>query len=577
MSSIRIAMAQINPTVGDLRGNASLILGYARRAVDKGAELVIFPELAVTGYPPEDLLLKPAFIADNLQILTELSAEIKGITAVVGFVDRGEGSIWNAAALIHEAAVSGVYHKMNLPNYGVFDEKRYFTPGDSPLNFVLKDVTMGLGVCEDIWTPHGPARLQAMCGASVIVNINASPYNMEKAAMREQMLRERAVDNDVHIVYNNMVGGQDELVFDGRGFIVGRDGDVLARAKAFEEDLLVYDLEIEATRKGNKKGGKAPKGVRTITLASKKQGGKTKPELPARRDLHLSVCEEVYRALVLGTRDYAVKNGFTHAVIALSGGMDSALVAVVAAEALGAENISCIFMPSKYTSEASRIDAAEFARNLGLSLMTLPIDEIFELYLKGLGPFFDNRGSDVTEENLQARIRGDIVMALSNKFGWLVLTTGNKSEMSVGYATLYGDMAGGFAVIKDVPKTLVYEVSEWINRWRAGNGEKAPIPERILTKAPSAELRVGQRDEDTLPPYAALDVILKAYVEHDRSLAEIAAMGFAEELVKGVIEMVDKSEYKRRQAAPGIKITPRAFGRDRRMPITNRYKAESGD
>jgi len=564
MSLIRIAMAQVNPTVGDLQGNASLVLSHVKMALEHGADLVVFPELVITGYPPEDLLLKPAFVADNLRVLKELSEKIVGITAIVGFVDPVEGSIGNAAAIIHGGKVVGIYHKMNLPNYGVFDEKRYFTAGKAPLNFVLKGITMGLGVCEDIWTPHGPARLQAQCGASVIININASPYNIEKAAIRENLLRERALDNNVFIIYNNMVGGQDELVFDGQGFIMGSHGEVLARAKAFEEDMLVYDLETGPASKAGIEGGK---GVETIFLSTEEQG--EKPALLPRDYAPLSECEEVYRALVLGTGDYAKKNSFTHAVIALSGGIDSAIVAVIAKEALGSGNITCVFMPSKYTSAESKEDAEKLAENLGIKLMTLPIDEIFGLYLRGLGPFFGSRGEDSTEENLQARIRGDIIMALSNKFGWLVLTTGNKSEMSVGYATLYGDMAGGFSVIKDVPKTLVYKISEWINK---GRGAEPPIPGRILTKAPSAELREGQRDDDTLPPYEELDAILKAYVEEDKSPAKIVEMGFAEGLVKRVIAMVDRSEYKRRQAAPGVKITPRAFGRDRRMPITNLYK-----
>ncbi len=567
-------MAQVNPTVGDLRGNASLILDYARRAASAEAELVIFPELALSGYPPEDLLLKPAFIEDNLRALDKLSKELQGITAIVGLVDRLGAGIGNAAAIIHDGAVAGVYHKMDLPNYGVFDEKRYFTAGDAPLNLVFKGITMGLGVCEDIWTPEGPARLQAQCGASVIININASPYHMGKAAIREKMLRERAIDNDVFIIYNNMVGGQDELVFDGRGLIINSGGEVLARTKAFAEDLLLYDLETSPLLKktAGKEEGRRGKCVETITL--RPLAKEDKKALPPREvGCITSSNEEVYKALVLGTRDYALKNRFTHAVIALSGGIDSALVAVVAAEALGSENISCVFMPSKYTSAESINDAAGLAENLGLSLMRLPIDRIFSLYLDGLAPFFGEKRPDVTEENLQARIRGDIVMALSNKFGWLVLTTGNKSEMSVGYATLYGDMAGGFAVIKDVPKTLVYEISEWLNAESERRGEKPPIPAGIITKAPSAELKEGQKDEDTLLPYDELDTILKAYVEDDHSLAEIAEMGFSREEVKRVIDMVDRSEYKRRQAAPGIKITPRAFGRDRRMPITNRYNA----
>lgn len=572
MSTIRIAMAQVNPTVGDLRGNASLILKYAEKARADGAELLVFPELVITGYPPEDLLLKPSFIDDNIRTLNEVAEKINDITAVIGFVDKGDNLIYNAAALIHDGAVAGVYHKMFLPNYGVFDEKRYFSPGSAPINFVVKGITMGLGVCEDIWSSEGPASLQASCGASVIININASPYHMEKAALREELLMERAVDNDVSIVYNNMVGGQDELVFDGHGLIVGSDGTVLARAEAFTEDLLLHDLTIAPQALEKSADNKACGRIETVTLPPLRQekaftagGAAHAPKLAPL----LEPCEEVYRALVLGTRDYAGKNNFARAVIALSGGIDSALVAAVAVEAMGRENITCVFMPSRYTSAESREDAVELAENLDLKLLTEPIDEILELYLKGLRPFFENRPPDVTEENLQARIRGDIIMALSNKFGWLVLTTGNKSELSVGYATLYGDMAGGFSVIKDVPKTLVYRLSEWLNK-SSGPGEV--IPGRIITKAPSAELREDQRDEDTLPPYEKLDIILKAYVEEDRNMAEIAAMGFTKDLVKKVIDMVDRSEYKRRQAAPGVRITPRAFGRDRRMPITNRYK-----
>ncbi len=563
-------MAQVNPTVGDLTGNALLVTEYYKRARERCAELLVFPELVITGYPPEDLLLKPAFIEDNLQILRELAGKLIGLTTVIGFIDKDERGIYNAAALIHDGSVVGVYHKMFLPNYGVFDEKRYFKAGTSPLNFILKGFTMGLGVCEDIWTPEGPAHLQAECGASVIININASPYHMKKAAMREEMLIERAAANDVTIVYNNMVGGQDELVFDGHGLIIDSDGAVLGRAPAFEEALLVHDLRVREKKRDQDKDGGCNT-VRTIKLSPLKQErSEVSPcPVPAASIAALpGPCEEVYRALVLGTRDYGHKNRFSHAVIALSGGIDSAIVAVVAVEALGSENVTCVFLPSKYTSAESREDAVELANNLGVELLSLPIDDILGLYLKGLAPFFKGRGTDVTEENLQARIRGDIVMALSNKFGWLVLTTGNKSELSVGYATLYGDMAGGFSVIKDVPKTLVYEISEWINK----SGGSAVIPRRIITKAPSAELKEDQRDDDTLPPYEELDAILRAYVEEDRDIREIQAMGYSEDLVKEVMAMVDKSEYKRRQAAPGIKITPRAFGRDRRMPITNRYK-----
>jgi len=569
---IKIAMAQVNPTVGDLRGNTSLILEYTEKAREARAELVVFPELVITGYPPEDLLLKPAFIEDNLRALGEITEKIRGITAVVGFVDLDKDkseSIYNAAALIHDGELIGVYHKMFLPNYGVFDEKRYFSAGESPLNFVIKGITMGLGVCEDIWSPEGPAQLQASCGAAVIININASPYHMGKAAIREKMLMERAVANNVAIVYNNMVGGQDELVFDGHGLIVDSTGEVLARAEAFEETLLVHDLQVKAASRNTKDCHS----VKTITLTPLKSGSNaaSAPTKHATNTLPPLLCssEEVYRALVLGTGDYAKKNRFSRAVIALSGGIDSALVAVVAVEALGAKNVTFVFMPSEYTSTESTEDAAELAANLGVEILTLPIDNMNEVYLKGLAPFFHNKPTGVTEENLQARIRGDIVMALSNKFGWLVLTTGNKSELSVGYATLYGDMAGGFSVIKDVPKTIVAKICQWIN---TADERDEVIPRRIITKPPSAELRANQRDDDTLPPYDKLDAILKAYVEDDCNVRDITAMGFTEELVKQVIYLVDRSEYKRRQAAPGIKITPRAFGRDRRMPITNRYK-----
>jgi NAD+ synthase (glutamine-hydrolysing) len=576
MRTLRIAMAQINPVVGDLSANAAKILSYAEKARTRGADLVIFPELAVTGYPPEDLLLKPRFISDNISTLNSIAGKIRGIAAVVGFVDR-RTDIYNAAAVIQNGRVAGVYHKMYLPNYGVFDEQRYFQVGRDPLNFVLNGVTIGLGICEDIWYPEGPARAQALAGAELIVNINASPYNTGKALIREEMLVTRALDNDCIIAYNNTVGGQDELVFDGRGLIIDASGKVVARGKAFEEDLIVEDLNIDAavtarlhdTRRREVLNKTAPGAVREITLRSPVR--KKRPILPKRAVTPLDPTEEVLKALVLGTRDYVKKNGFRHVVIGLSGGIDSSLVAAVASVALGAGNITGVFMPSKYSSKESSVDAVELAGNLGTELLTIPINSAFESYLKMMKRPFAGMKEDITEENLQARIRGNILMALSNKFGWLVLTTGNKSEMSVGYATLYGDMAGGFAVIKDLPKTLVYRVSRKVNEL-AG---RAVIPERVFVKAPTAELRPGQTDQDTLPPYDILDEILKAYVEEDKSLDEITALGFKKPLVKKVIRMVDKSEYKRRQAPPGIKITPRALGKDRRMPITNGYDDEN--
>jgi len=575
MRTIRIAMAQINPTVGALSANAKLILAFARKAKSLGAALVIFPELAVTGYPPEDLLLKPRFISDNISTLKEIAKKISGITAVVGFVDR-KTFIYNAAAVIHNGRVAAVYHKMYLPNYGVFDEQRYFQAGREPLNFVLDGVTIGLNICEDIWYPDGPAKAQSLAGAELIVNINASPYNTGKALVREEMLVTRAVDNGCVIAYNNTVGGQDELVFDGRGLIIDAAGAVVARARAFEQDLVVHDIDLGTatgarerdTRRREALAGPTPAGVRAITL--KGATPKKRPRLPKRTLDPLDFTDEILKALVLGTSDYVKKNGFSHAVIGLSGGIDSALVAAVAVLALGADKITGVFMPSRYSSKASREDAEALAKNLGIKLMTVPIESTFKDYLKVMKKPFAGKKTDVTEENLQARIRGNILMALSNKFGWLVLTTGNKSEMSVGYATLYGDMAGGFAVIKDLPKTLVYRISRKVNETAA----RVLIPERVFVKAPSAELRPGQKDQDSLPPYEILDPILKAYVEDDLGLEDIVAMGFKRPLVKKVIRLVDKSEYKRRQAPPGVKITPRALGKDRRMPITNGYEDE---
>ena len=574
MQTFRIAMAQINPTVGAIEKNAGLILEFTEKAKKYGCDLVVFPELALTGYPPEDLLLKPSFIDDNLKSLLKLSGAIHGITAIVGFVDRA-GDIYNAAAIIHMGSVAAVYHKMFLPNYGVFDEERYFQAGRCALNFTLNSVTIGVGICEDIWYPEGPARVQALSGAHIIVNINASPYHFGKARFREEMITTRATDNEVIIAYNNTVGGQDELVFDGQGMIIDEEGKVISRGRPFEEDLIISDLDIDGvvrkrlhdTRRRKERLDIKPGDIKEITLHAAKKKVKKKP-LPKRPQvIPLSEPEEVLEALILGTKDYVRKNGFRHCVTGLSGGVDSSVVAAVCASALGRKNITGVFMPSRYSSKESRRDAEKLAKNLGIEFLVVPIDPLFKGYLKTFKKVFGKRHPDVTEENIQARIRGNILMALSNKFGWLVLTTGNKSEMSVGYATLYGDMAGGFAVIKDVPKMMVYEIASFVNR-RAG---KDTIPKRVLTKAPTAELKPNQTDQDTLPPYEILDPILKAYVEDDRSIDEIAAMGYKKPLVKRIIEMVDKSEYKRRQAPPGIKITPRALGKDRRMPITNGY------
>jgi len=585
MRGIRIAMAQINPTVGDLSGNTKKILKFIDMAKDAGADIVVFPELAVTGYPPEDLLLKPQFVEDNIRHLKSIARKARSITAVIGFVDSKE-DIYNAAAVIHKGQVAAVYHKMFLPNYGVFDEDRYFQAGTMPLNIVLKDIKLGIGICEDIWYPEGPARVQAIAGAEIIVNINASPYHMGKARFREEMVGTRASDNGVVIAYVNMIGGQDELVFDGQSMIIDDKMNVVARGRAFEEDLIVADVDVDGIlgarlhdpRRRKEKLSLEKDGIKIReTVLHDAQTVKRKRPIVRRDTATPEPLEEVYNALVLGTRDYVKKNGFNHVVIGLSGGIDSSLVAAVAVDAIGKQNVTGVFMPSRYSSRASGEDAAVLAKNLGIELFTVPIRDVFEEYLKMLSKTFKNKRPDVTEENIQARIRGNILMATSNKFGWLVLTTGNKSEMSVGYATLYGDMAGGFAVIKDVPKTLVYKLAKYRNGVRSSEFgvriKNSIIPERVLTKAPTAELKPNQTDQDTLPPYDILDVILKAYVEDDKSFEEILDMGFKKETVRKVIRMVDKSEYKRRQSPPGIKITPRALGRDRRMPITNRYES----
>jgi len=554
----RIGLAQINCTVGDLNGNCRKILDYVEKARDQEVDLVLFPELTITGYPPEDLLLKPKFIQDNIAVLKEIAKSVTETVAVIGFVDRKRGGVYNSAAVISEGAIKGIYCKMRLPNYAVFDEKRYFTPGKNPLVFLLDRLAFGVTICEDIWLPGGPAAAQAKYGARLICNINASPYHAGKMRLREEIMRRQAMDNGVVIAYTNLVGGQDELVFDGQSMVMGPDGTILARAEAFKEDLLVFDLPLpaEAGLRSTKK---------LITVKDAIHGNKGGPGSP-RLVPPLRAAEEVYEALVLGLRDYVHKNGFKKVVVGLSGGVDSALVAVLAADALGKENVVCVFMPSRYSSETSRTDARALTENVDVRLIEIPIEKVYEAYLDTLASAFSGLEPEITEENLQARIRGNILMALSNKFGWLVLTTGNKSEMSVGYATLYGDMAGGFAVIKDVPKTLVYRIC----RYRNSLGKA--IPESTLTRAPSAELKPDQKDTDTLPPYEVLDPILKAYVEEDKDLAKIVAAGYEDEVVRRVIRMVDLSEYKRRQSPPGIRITPKAFGKDRRMPITNRYK-----
>ena len=590
MRTFRIAMVQMNPTVGDLDGNVRRITGWLREARKARPDLVAFPELAITGYPPEDLLLKPQFVEDNRRALDEVIRACRGLIAVVGYVGQaglsdqklssssvvsaGRHELYNAAAVIADRRLVASYAKRHLPNYGVFDESRYFHPGRRLPLVAVHSTMVGVNICEDIWLPEGPTRTQAAAGAEVIVNINASPFHVGKSRSREQMLATRARENGVIVTYTNTVGGQDELVFDGNSVILDQTGEVVARGPAFQEDLIVADLNVEAVARGRlahgrKKSlsGKAAAVVDRLAVQVSAAMTKRSRLVPA-LFAPLGEFEEVYKALVLGVRDYVSKNGFKRVVIGLSGGVDSALTCVIAVDALGPENVHGVFMPSPYTVQESGEDVTELARRLHIELETVPITPTFDAYRESLAPSFEGRPPDTTEENLQARIRGNILMALSNKFGHLVLTTGNKSEMSVGYATLYGDMAGGFAVIKDVPKTMVYELAKLRNR----EGQIAVIPKRILDRPPTAELRPNQKDEDSLPPYALLDPILKAYVEEDRSVEEIVAMGYERTTVLRVVALVDRSEYKRRQAPVGIKITHRGLGKDRRMPITNGYR-----
>lgn len=586
--TFRIAMVQMNPTVGDLDGNVRRIIGWLREAKKAKPDLVAFPELAITGYPPEDLLLKPQFVEDNRRALDAVVKACRSLVVVVGYVGQGDQGrtihqsivsagrheLYNAAALIADRRLIGSYSKWYLPNYGVFDESRYFHPGRKLPLLAVNGTTVGINICEDIWLPTGPTRAQAVAGAEVIVNINASPFHMGKSLMREQMLATRARENGVIVTYTNTVGGQDELVFDGNSVIVDQTGEVVARAHSFEEDLLVADLNVESVSRGRLTHGRRKRFSGTIAATVERITVKAVGVKGKRTNLVPSLAEqpgeldEVYQALVLGVRDYVKKNGFKWVVIGLSGGVDSAITAVIAVDALGPENVLGAFMPSPYTSLESGEDVTELVRRLRIELKTIPITPSFDAYRNSLAPSFSGKPADTTEENLQARIRGNFLMALSNKFGHLVLTTGNKSEMSVGYATLYGDMAGGFAVIKDVPKTMVYELAALRNR----QGQVPVIPKRVLDRPPTAELRPNQKDEDSLPPYAVLDPILKAYVEEDRSVEEIVARGFNRATVLRVMALVDGSEYKRRQAPVGIKITHRGLGKDRRMPITNGYR-----
>jgi NAD+ synthase (glutamine-hydrolysing) len=535
---VRIALAQLNTTVGDLDGNVERMATWAARATSEGADVVLFPELAITGYPPEDLVLRSEFVDDNLAALERLAKETaQGCDVVVGFVDRSPAGLHNAAALLRGGDVVTRYAKVKLPNYGVFDEKRYFVPGKASARVTIGGEDVGLSVCEDAWLPGPP--FDDYGGVAFVANINGSPFHVGKVRERADVLRDRAVETGAWIAYVNAVGGQDELVFDGASLVMAPDGTVVAWAERFEEDLLVVSLD-----------------------GAGEHGGPAWAEGP----------EEVYRAIELGVRDYVGKNGFREVAIGLSGGIDSALVATIAVDALGPEAVRALAMPSAYSSQGSIHDAVEVAGRLGVRLDTIPIEEVMSAYRTALIDVFAGTDEGVAEENLQARIRGNLLMALSNKFGSIVLATGNKSEYAVGYATLYGDMSGGFAPIKDVPKTLVYELCAWRNGRASGRGEIPPIPDSVIRKPPSAELRPGQLDTDSLPRYEVLDPIILAYVEDDLGVDQIVERGIADrETARRVASMIDRAEYKRRQAAPGVKITPKAFGRDRRLPITDRY------
>jgi NAD+ synthase (glutamine-hydrolysing) len=580
---LRVALAQINATVGDIAGNAAKIARHTAAARDEGAALVVFPELSLTGYPPEDLLLKTAFLEEAGTALEELAAQTRGIVALVGFPERAE-DVYNSAAVLADGEVAAVYRKMYLPNYGVFDEQRYFQSGAEAAIFELNGIEIGISICEDIWEPGPPAMTEALAGAQLIVNLSASPYRAGYGRGRERMFVQRAVDYLAAIVFVNTVGGQDELVFDGHSLAVDQDGHVLARCPQFEEALTFCTIDprevaaarlrdtrhrVNVRRQRRAASIAEPPVVHLASLEAPSEGetvgGSVAPLLEPEA--------EVYAALRTGLRDYVEKNGFGQVVIALSGGIDSALVALVAADALGAERVNCVSMPSPHSSAGTRADARAIAENLGCEFMEIAIEEAMSAYDDMLAGAFAGREPDIAEENVQARIRGNVVMALSNKFGWLVLTTGNKSEMSVGYATLYGDMAGGFAVLKDVFKGWVYRLVRWHNESQG----RELVPGSVLERPPSAELRAEQTDQDSLPPYDVLDAILQGYVEEDHDAVELVRRGLPKDEVERVIRMVDRSEYKRRQAPPGIKISTKAFGRDRRLPITNRYEGRADD
>jgi NAD+ synthase (glutamine-hydrolysing) len=566
--TLRVALAQVNTVVGDFQANARKVRDALKDARRMAADIVLFPELTLTGYPPEDLLLKPAFIQKNLDTLKRLTRHSQGLIAIVGFAEPAGSALYNAAALLADGRHVGSYRKMRLPNYGVFDEKRYFREGERPARFTFQGRRIGLTICEDIWDEGGPGR--GLCeagGLDLLLNISSSPYHKGKWKDREAMIANRARAYRAPVVYANLVGGQDELVFDGHSLVVLPDGSVLARGGGFVEEMIYADVPLAEKRAANKaaRGGAGP--VKTFRVAALGAARRKKP-LAKHPFSPLGELEEVYQALVLGTRDYLQKNGFENGVIGLSGGVDSALTAKIGCDAIGPENIVGVLMPSPYSSRGSVEDSLALATRLGIRTLTLPIEEAMHAYEKILAGAFKGMPPGVAEENLQARIRGNLLMALSNKMGWLVLTTGNKSEYSVGYCTLYGDMAGGFAVLKDVPKTWVYDLCRFINR-QAG---EAVIPENVLTKEPSAELRPNQKDSDSLPPYPLLDRVLSRYIEGDHGLGQLRGLGLPAAEVRRIALRVDANEYKRRQSPPGVKITPKSFGRDRRLPITNHFK-----
>ena len=557
MDKVRVAISQINPTVGDLKGNTEKILFCLKQAVKKDCDLVVFPELVITGYPPEDLLLKPHFIKENLRCLDTITSATKDIIAIVGFADLHRNSVYNASAVLENKKVRAVYHKIRLPNYGVFDEKRYFEPGKNNAIVKARDFSFGINICEDLWASEDALLKKSLQGAQFLINISASPYHVDKINERQDIFSKKAKKFKIPIVYCNLIGGQDELVFDGRSGVFNDSGKLIAMAKPFEEDMLIVDLLLKPKKISRTKNIIIDYKIKKKKCALADRGLAKK----------MAQAEEIYSALVLGVRDYVRKNNFRKVMLGISGGIDSALVACIAVDALGKANVLALSMPSQYSSAETQLDAERLSRNLGIRSVKIPIGEIFTAYTSTLSSHFAGMQSDVTEENIQARIRGNILMAFSNKFGCLLLNTGNKSETSVGYCTLYGDMAGGFSVIKDVPKNLVYALARFKNKER----EKDIIPKAILKRPPSAELRPNQKDQDTLPPYDILDEIINLYIERDVSFSDIIKKVKDRGLVKNVLKMIDANEYKRRQSPPGIKIMPRSFGRDRRMPITNKY------